>query len=403
MNFHHNNKGMTVVEMLMVLGLLSMLFGLSFYLWNAMDIFRKTRDTQRINDIQVLDTALKTILATEINANLGEENIIYTSLTDSSSTCGSYNLTPLYAPFSYRCSATPTDISGNGWLSVNFTVSKIFIISSLPIDPLNNKDYFYAYQVKQGRYKLTARFEGKNNIPKMANDGGFEPTLYEVGSNLFIPSPHSGLVGYWSFDESTGTIANDLSGYGNNGTMYSGITLTDLRSTSSCKIGYCSSFDGVDDYVQLSTSSSLSITGPITVVVWAYPRATGVNMMFLQASNQYNLWVQSNNKVRFADTLGHYIDTNSGVLTLNQWNHIVGVFVKSSGTPITLSNGNIYINGIPQGIFVSGNWSPTTLSSIAIGRIPSGVNFFNGFIDEVRVYNRALTDSEIKALYDATK
>jgi type II secretory pathway pseudopilin PulG len=403
MNFHHNNKGMTVVEMLMVLGLLSMLFGLSFYLWNAMDIFRKTRDTQRINDIQVLDTALKTILTTESNVNLGEENIIYTSLKDASSTCGSYNLTPLYAPFSYRCSATPTDINGNGWLPVNFKVSKIFIIEALPIDPLNNKDYFYAYQVKQRRYKLTVRFESKNNIPKMANDGGFEPTLYEVGSNLFIPSPHSGLVGYWSFDESTGTIANDLSGYGNNGTMYSGTAPTDLHSTSSCKIGYCSSFDGVDDYIKVSNSSSLK-PNLITIASWVnIPSLDGQYRWVVRTGwggAPYFFGLNDNNKFAMVINDVSAMYTGGSSITVG-WHYVVGTY---NGTQVKL-----YINGVLVWTYnYSISMNKNMLSVFVGGGDSNGDDvadsqFWKGMIDEIRIYNRALSDQEIKALYDATK
>jgi prepilin-type N-terminal cleavage/methylation domain-containing protein len=145
-----NNKGMTFVEMLVVMGIISILFASFFYIWNTMDIFRKSRDSKRINDLQLLDSALKTLLSTERNINLGEENIIYTSLPDSSSTCGSYNLLPLFSPYSYRCQTSQNylKVDGNGWLPVNFTLGKILTISVLPIDPLNNKDYFYAYQVR---------------------------------------------------------------------------------------------------------------------------------------------------------------------------------------------------------------------------------------------------------------
>ncbi len=133
--------------------------------------------------------------------------------------------------------------------------SSVLVLSSLPVDPLNNADYFYAYQVKNGRYKLTARFEDKSFIEKMVLDGGLEPTLYEVGSDLRMPSPQSGLVLYLPFSEGTGTIAYDLSGYGNNGTLYSSTTICSNPPTSGCpqwvngKVGKALSFDGVDDWV----------------------------------------------------------------------------------------------------------------------------------------------------------
>lgn len=197
MEFYQNKKGLTFVEVLVVMGIISILFGMFFYFWNTIDIFRKSRDSKRINDLNLIDSALKTLLATETNVNLGKENVIYISLPDTNSNCSTYNLPQVFSPYSYRCQTANNylKIDGNGWIPVNFTLGKILNLTSLPVDPLNNKDYFYSYQVKGRRYKLTARFESKSNIPKMANDNGFEPTLYEVGSNLFISLPQNGLVG----------------------------------------------------------------------------------------------------------------------------------------------------------------------------------------------------------------
>ncbi|MGC9046550.1 MAG: LamG-like jellyroll fold domain-containing protein, partial [Minisyncoccia bacterium] len=71
-----------------------------------------------------------------------------------------------------------------------------------------------------------------------------------------------GLVGYWSFDEGTGTIAYDSSGNSNNGTLINGPTWT------TGKVGGALSFDGVDDYVEVPDSDSISITGDMTIVAW---------------------------------------------------------------------------------------------------------------------------------------
>jgi prepilin-type N-terminal cleavage/methylation domain-containing protein len=404
-----NNKGMTFIEILVVMGIISILFTSFFYIWNTMDVFRKSRDSKRINDLQLLDTALKTLLSTERNINLGEENVIYTSLPDSSSTCGSYNLIPLFSPYSYRCQTSDNylKIDGNGWIPINFTLGKILTISVLPIDPLNNKDYFYAYQVRQGRYKLTARFENKTNISKMANDGGFEPTLYEVGSDLFIPSPHSGLVGYWNFDEGTGTIAYDLSGYGNNGTL-NNFNFTTTSGWTTGKIGKALIFDGSNDWVRVSNSPSLDINKNISVFAWV-------------------------NRSRIVDwerILGKFYwsgyETGSWQLDLGQGYlrcifNINGIW-RSANAPAGTNNatgtwyfvgcvydGSViynYINGELKATFMASGNIPTTTYPLAIGATSNGTaiqNVIQGIIDEVRIYNRALSDSEIKYLYEATR
>jgi len=411
-----NNKGMTFIEILVVMGIISILFASFFYIWNTMDIFRKSRDSKRINDLQLLDSALKTLLSTERNINLGEENIIYTSLPDSSSTCGSYNLLPLFSPYSYRCQTSQNylKVDGNGWLPVDFTLGKILMVSVLPVDPLNNKDYFYAYQVRQGRYKLTARFETQTNISKMANDGGFEPTLYEVGSDLFIPSPHSGLVGYWSFDEGTGTIAYDLSGYGNNGTLYSSTTICSNPPSSGCptwttgKIGKALIFDGSDDWVRVSNSPSLDINKNISVFAWVnrsrivdWERVLGKYYWSGSDTGSWELDLGQGYLRCIFNINGTWISANAPVSTNNATS--TWYFVGCVYDGAKLYN---YVNGTLQATSVASGNITTTTYPLAIGTTSNGTsiqNVIQGIIDEVRIYNRALSDSEIKTLYEATK
>jgi prepilin-type N-terminal cleavage/methylation domain-containing protein len=391
-------KGVTFVEMIIVLSIITILFATFFYIWNSLDIFRKSRDSKRINDLQLLDSDLKTIISTESNISLGQENIIYTSLPDSSSTCGSYNLIPVFSPYSYKCQTSQNylKVDGTGWLPVNLTLGKILTISVLPVDPLNNKDYFYAYQVRNNRYKLTARLEAPVNISKMVNDGGIEPTLYEVGSDLFMPSPHSGLVGYWSFDEGTGTIAYDLSGYGNNGTLVNGTTWVDG------KIGKALSFDGSDDYLVADNIKVNTTQGAQnTVIFWMNWSGQNTVMPF-GWNTSYDLFLYSN---AFGFNTGcSNIEGFSGTSFLqNSWHNVAAVFYN--GTP-SFPNVKLYIDG--DGKSVTHQFG-TICSGTVTNRIfvsGWGVNSgykFNGLIDEVRVYNRALSDSEIKALYDATK
>ena len=407
--FFQNKKGMTFVEMLVVMGIISILFASFFYIWNTMDIFRKSRDSKRVNDLQILDTALKTILSTEKNIYLGEEDVIYISLPDSSSTCGSYDLISVFVPYSYRCQ-TPENylkVDGQGWLPVNFTLGKILTVSILPTDPLNNKDYFYAYQVKGGRYKLTARFENKGNISKMANDGGFEPTLYEVGSDLFIPSPHSGLVGYWSFDEGTSTIAQDLSGYGNNGTLIN-FDWTATSGWTDGKVGKALIFDGTNDWVRVTSSVSLDITKNISVFALVnrlrivdWERILGKYFWAGGNAGSWELDLGQGYLRCIFNIGGEWVSAHAPPGTTNNtstW-YFVGCaydgsslfnYINTEIKKITNASGNISITSYPLAIGATSDGSSTQ-------------NHIQGLIDEVRIYNRALSDAEIKALYEAIK
>ena len=73
-----------------------------------------------------------------------------------------------------------------------------------------------------------------------------------------------GLVGYWAFDEGSGTIAYDSSGFANNGTTTNG------PSWTNGKVGGGMEFDGTNDYVDVRDSDSLDITNEITIEFWIY-------------------------------------------------------------------------------------------------------------------------------------
>ncbi len=154
-----------------------------------------------------------------------------------------------------------------GWLPVPLKdISYGSPIPKLPIDPINQTSTgeYYTY-TPGGSWHLTALLTSAKNkmggsSDKASKDGGSYPELYEVGSNLkLLPvSRDPSLVGYWSFDEGSGTIAYDRSGKGNNGTLFNGPT---WQTGSNCIKGGCLSFDGVDDYVEVLDSMSLKFNG----------------------------------------------------------------------------------------------------------------------------------------------
>ena len=404
MEFYQNKKGATLIEILIVISVISALFGSFFYIWDALDIFRKARDAKRLNDLNLLNSTIQSILNIEGNINLGEENLIYLSLPDSSSTCRSYNLAKIHPPYSYRCQNQNNlqKVDGSGWIPINLTLGKIISLSILPIDPLNNQDYFYAYQVKNERYKLTAKFESYSYITKMIQDGGFEPILYEIGSDLKIPSPHSGLIGYWSFDE-TGINAYDSSGYNNNGLMYSSTTPTDLHSTSSCKIGYCANFDGLDDYVKINNNLDYS-QNAFTVLAWINTQdITSCQRVIVSSKENINsgfVLAQPEgtcNKIRIwanIDGIWRSVDSPDNIST-STW-----YFIGGSYNSKVLK---VYLNDKINSSNFSGTFSNNSAATNIGAPDNSASYFFKGIIDEVRIYNRALSDKEINLIYEATK
>lgn len=207
-----------------------------------------------------------------------------------------------------------------------------------------------------------------------------------------------GLVGYWNFDEGFGTTAGDSSGHDNTGTLYNGPVWVDG------KVGKALSFDGADDYVQTPQSNSLDVTGQVTVEAWIFPRAyvddTGCDSHIISrcdysGGHLYVLGTFSNGKVSFS--VNPYPDAHPSAVTLplNAWAHLAMTY---DGSYVRL-----YINGEFDSSYSQSGPIYTTSNWLAIGCKPTGpwggagtYAYFNGMIDEVRIYNRALSQQEIQ-------
>ena len=262
-----------------------------------------------------------------------------------------------------------------------------------------------------GSYELTATLESEKYSDKSTTDGGIDPATLEIGTDLKLSPFVHGLVGYWKFDE-TGTTANDSSGFGNNGAMFSSTSTTDLHlASTTCKTGNrCVKFDGTDDYVNMGNPSSLQLTGAMTVSVWVKHNSLNTASRFIakQGVSGERSWSLNMEDVN-PDTYNFFIAVNGGTSVgvgssaadgpiIGQWTHLVGVYKPSVSLEL-YKDGLIIGNNITS---IPASQFNNTLN-VNIGRRPDGILYTNGFLDEVLIYNRALSAAEIKASYDATK
>jgi hypothetical protein len=204
----------------------------------------------------------------------------------------------------------------------------------------------------------------------------------------------NGLVGLWSFDGPTMfTNVADTSGQGNHG------FLVNFPATSTAarpgKIGQGLSFDGVDD--RLVTLSTVMGTGAATFSAWVYPKSYGENEVGeIVTSGETRLRVNSLNS-RFSFTSNNFTnnaDSASNSVVLNRWT-LVTVTRAVDGTA------NIYVNGVLSGSANQNSGTPGASSNVTeIGNNLTGAVTFHGIIDDVRIYNRVITSSEITTLYN---
>ena len=220
--------------------------------------------------------------------------------------------------------------------------------------------------------------------------------LYK-GNNIAstIPSyiPSEGLVGYWPFNGN----ANDESGNGNHGTV-NGATLSSDRSG---KANSAYSFDGSSNYIE--SNLNFSIKSGITFSCWGKITSLGKNdpqLYMSVVSGKYSgiagVWDGSiiNNKVFTIG--GSQIVTSTTNFNLNTWVHLTYSYDQQTGIS------KFYQNGILQGTLTETN-SITNFNLLRIGRHLSdswGYGwYFNGQLDDIAIYNRALNEQEITALY----
>jgi hypothetical protein len=229
------------------------------------------------------------------------------------------------------------------------------------------------------------------------------PGVLSYGSNQALSPLYntSGLVGYWNFDEGSGTIAKDTSGNGNNGTLPSSFW-------TNGKIGNALLNSTAGTYASITQKSILNPV-PVGLSVGAWVNMTNFSSTWqtiIEGSGNLNFGTgyylgfdpSGNLGLRVGDGYYRIVSVSSSTMPLNNWTHIFGT--------INSSTINLYING------TLANSLPSNLISvsyeaypIAIGTLSYGLGSYrlSGSIDDVRVYNRALSASEISALYNATK
>ncbi|TSC88932.1 MAG: thrombospondin N-terminal-like domain-containing protein [Parcubacteria group bacterium Gr01-1014_3] len=231
-------------------------------------------------------------------------------------------------------------------------------------------------------YKTTARTEGDKQSISQNNryDGG--------------------LVGFWPFNgaDISGVTASDRSGQGNNGTLTSGPT------TATGVVGQALKFDGVNDYITIANPGADDFgTGPMSVSAWYKTGSLGYMTPIdnKQAGTNlagFNLYVNTNtNTMRFRIANGAAQAETVGTKAINdnQWHHSVGV---RDGDTITL-----YTDGAQDGTPTTGvsAWDITSANTIQIAAYQSPGGFWNGPLDEIRLYNRVLSATEVAEIYRA--
>jgi hypothetical protein len=204
-----------------------------------------------------------------------------------------------------------------------------------------------------------------------------------------------GLVAYYMFNGN----ANDESGNKNNGKI-AGATFIADKSGKPDKALY---FDGMDNYVEIPGTPTINITGSLTVSCWIYPHSVENYVAWVAKTN--NNGTTSQWRFGFGDSgteiwgltfwnsnwFGY--NTNKKSIPLNTWSHVILVADQVQHIAYLYLNGEL-IDSIKDIKEFEGSNDP-----LFIGHQKDDYVFFDGLIDEVRIYNRTLSTDEVKELY----
>ena len=204
--------------------------------------------------------------------------------------------------------------------------------------------------------------------------------IYVPAGTLLKPEYRIDLIGHWKMNTG-GVLIPDLSGNGNHGTR---TNMANPPTATSGWAGQGDILDGVDDYILTPTINHNIGTGDFTWSAWVYPlvlevwRAICANVsyvpaFYLHAVSLYIYW-------------GRTYSFGSSLSLINNWYHVV---VKREGGIFSA-----YKNGVKQPTSFTLATSMVN-ATFCIGSESYGGAFWNGLIDDVRIYNRALSADEI--------
>jgi prepilin-type N-terminal cleavage/methylation domain-containing protein len=424
LSFPSARKGFTLIELLVVIAIIAILSVVVILTLNPAELLRQSRDASRVSDMATINGALG-IYAEDVGGGMGSPNVVYVSIPDPSATstagdqCQGLGLISLPSLYSYHCAASSTyrNVDGTGWIPLNLkAISSGAPFGDLPVDPFNTSSshLYYTYTTDGTQYEVTSGMEsskyklgGSNDV--ISSDGGPLASVYEKGSKLGLEPLDYGdpsLVGLWTFDEGSGSSSFDYSGNGNTGSWSGAPAGNNGTYYTGGKVeSYAGAFGGNTSNDKVITSSSPSfavIAGSFSAWINASPTQTA-NARIVEigsGSTRTSLYLN-------AGRPGFYVSVN-GVITVpdiigstpindNTWHHVAAVWNSTGATLFVDGNKVASSSSNPNE-----SWSSNPY--LYIGEYTGGSSYyFNGAIDDVRIYNRALSPAEIQAMYNAQK
>jgi len=305
---------------------------------------------------------------------------------------GTISATGFTAPIIYVDGQRSSTITANAWHYITVTTTTALSGIAMNIGKISTNllqgfmDEVKIYPYVRSAAEINQDFASRGSVHGVSAQFGDD----DVGRKLT-----SGLVGYWKMDETSGDAA-DSSG--------NVTTLTNNSTTpyTGAKFGNGAELDGSTDYFEAADNATLSVTGDLTLSAWINNDDTTGSQNIVGkwdgTNNSYLLALEGDELRMYIGSASNHQTTSSANLSSNTFTHVAGVYNASTQTV------KLYVNGVEQTSTTTGGTIPSSIGDDAgefvIGADDSPANYFDGHIDEARVYNRALDPSEVKALYE---
>ncbi|MBI2547594.1 MAG: LamG domain-containing protein [Candidatus Aenigmarchaeota archaeon] len=287
---------------------------------------------------------------------------------------------------------------GNDWVYLDYTPRTRTILDGFSGDvKIETSPTFLEYF---NRY-------AEGNISNFQLSADVIPSTDPKGQIYLVPGEPRDLVLFLPFDGNINTsiaTAYDYSGYRNNGTLKNA-TVAACFTNNACpswvtgNFGNATNYDGVGDYTDVGTPSTLNITNTITMMAWVKGTDMNAEGRVISKLGDYLLRL---NPVGESPRFSCFITNSSNVgeprtstsFENDTWIHFACTY---NGTTLTL-----YKNGVSVSSSSRSGSMMTNATNIVIGSTDGTGSFFNGTIDEVMIWNRSLTATEIAFLYETS-
>lgn len=367
-----SNSGFTLIELLIVIVIIAILATVGIVSYSGMQ--NKAKDAKRKADLNAISKAY------EANARNG----VYQKLQGSQFTSGQIPKTPEGG--SYPCVFGPEDLPQCS----TKTTDKFLVCVAL-----GNKSSASCYPPSDTCF---CQSSAQSTTSSGSSGGGSGDSGGGSSCDPFNQL-RDRLIGYWNFDQLSDTTISDVSGNGYNAT-FNGTAPSLSTDVPSSNFNKSANLNGSNNYISNASLPFPQTSG--TISLWIKGDFTTQGASFRTIIDDWNntrshffirTYNSGNNMQVIAQQPAGYVFSTTATLNNNAWNFLALTYDTAADKV------NLYVNGvntIPPGTISDSAWVPSG-QNITFGGSPLG-NYFTGLIDDVRIYNTAISPSLINLL-----